>query len=352
MINTTCTLSTACFRSNNSTHITKTLESTIENANALMQNAVYLVIYGDNETIPLLKEKREKYGHMDKTVFVELDKNDMWAFQWVDKVNKNRQTYHPTANPRHNTEIHLIQCNKFDFVLQTIKSNPFNTTHFGWTDIFLGKDNVRFCEDYNIDVLPTLLNNVCAMDTKFHLQVQCITDVNYIQPKNKREYYSQYQWVVCGNFFISGADACWRIMTRLKEIFVETTELGYGHGDEMLYLEILDEFDQDIVRSYGDYGQTWNNMVLPVKNLHYIYHLILKRSMDMCYYKEAFHCGKAILKSFLTYADSDIITEEMSNKICNAFVIPKDIFICILNDLYQAALNYRPEEAQQIKGTY
>ena len=38
--------------------------------------------------------------------------------------------------------------------------------------------------------------------------------------------------------------------------------LGYGHGEEMLYLEILDEFYDDIERSYGDYGQIINNYFL------------------------------------------------------------------------------------------
>ena len=71
-----------------------------------------------------------------------------------------------------------------------------------------------------------------------------------------------------------GKSICERICLRLKDIFIQTTEMGYGHAEEMFYLEILDEFYDEIAHSYGDYGQIWNNMVLPMKNVHYIYWLI------------------------------------------------------------------------------
>lgn len=339
MINTTCTLTTACFRPNNSAHVAKTLQDALDAANSLMAIPIYLVIYGDSETIPLLKEKRAQYGHTDKTVFNEINKMDMWSFQYLDQVNKNREIYHPTKNERHNAEIHLINCNKSDFVLQTINRNPFNTTHFGWTDAFLGKDTVRICEDYNITVLPTILNRISAMDEKYHIQVINGRDKKYKLPENKREYYSEYQWVVSGGFFVCGAEIGCKILTRLKEHFVETTNMGYGHGDEMLYLEILDEFYDDITRSYGDYEQLWDNFVEPVRDVHYIYWAIIHKMRDLGQHRELYDCGIAVLNSILKHSKYGKVDEETLDQ----FKIPKHIYIDIVDSTRTAAQHYKPE---------
>ena len=65
------------------------------------------------------------------------------------------------------------------------------------------------------------------------------------------------------------------ILSRLKEIFVETTMAGYGHGEEMFYLEVLDEYRDQIRGTYGDYGQMLDNFIYPTRNAEYIYHVIM-----------------------------------------------------------------------------
>ena len=65
----------------------------------------------------------------------------------------------------------------------------------------------------------------------------------------------------------------------------------------MLYLEVLDEFAEDIHKSYGDYGQLLNNFFYPTKNLDYIYQFIIERNMMYKNYKESYDCCKAVLYS-------------------------------------------------------
>jgi hypothetical protein len=72
----------------------------------------------------------------------------------------------------------------------------------------------------------------------------------------------------------------------MDELFREATEQGFGHGDELLMLEILDEFYDEIDRGYGDYSQILNNYSAPVNNLWYIYHCIVKNYLEKGYYKE------------------------------------------------------------------
>lgn len=319
----TFTLTTACFRSNNVFHTAKTLEDTLSATNALMAISVNLVIYGDSETIPLLKEKRAQYGHSDKTVFKQIEKQDIWSFQYIEKVRQNRTAYFPTANLRHDEEIHLLQNNKAQFVLETIEHNPFQTTHFGWTDSFLGKDTIRICQDYHIDVLPNLLSEIC--DEKFHIQVLNVTDKCFKEAEHKWSYYSHYRWVVCGGFYVCGAEIGKRILNRVKELFLEILNMGFGHGEEMLYLEILDEFDEDIVRSYGDYGQIWNNFKWPTHDLHYIYWAIFVKYREFGYKKELFYFGRIVYEMMIDRARS-LGNSLVDENVTTSFGLPHYMF--------------------------
>ena len=319
-----CTLSTACFCMHTQHCGARPLVETIESANALMKIPVYLVIYGDKQTIPLLRERRTSYGLDGITQFVEIEPNELWSFQYLDKVRENRAVYFPSRDERTSAETHLVTCNKFSFVLQTIENNPFQTTRFGWIDAFLGKDSVKICEDYEPNILPWVLSNI---SDKFHIQVLNVCDKKYKLVENKKEYYSRYQWVVCGGFFTCGVEIGRRILHRLNEIFVFTTLLGFGHGEEMFYLEILDEFYDDINRSYGDYGQILNNFIYPCRNLHYVYYLILRKYVEMSYWREGFDCSQKIIQSIESHT---------------AYLIP-EMFVTIYIDHFICAYYHKPE---------
>jgi hypothetical protein len=324
-----CTLSTACFCLYREHENTRTLEETIVSTQALLTIPVYLVIYGDKKTIPLLKKQREQYGLTNISAFIEIEKENLWSFQYLEKVTKNREHYFPSKDSRTTPESHLITCNKFDFVLNTMTINPFNTTKFGWVDSFLGKDNIKICENYEPNILPWILSNITD---KFHIQVLNVCDKKYKNLENKREYYSKYQWVVCGGFFTCGETIGRPILNRLKEIFTETTENGHGHGEEMFYLEVLDEFYDDIYRSYGDYGQIWNNFIRPTRNIHYIYYFILKNYLNYEYYKEALDCSKTLLREIESH---------------NIYVIP-NMYMNILFDYFISTYYEKPIDCKQI----
>lgn len=298
-----CTLSTACFCMHDLHAGARPLSETIDATTMLLKIPVYLVIYGDSKTIPLLRERRAAFGLESLSVFIETSMSDLWSFQYLEQVRKNRELYFPSRDSRTSPETHLVTCNKFSFVLQTMENNPFKTTRFGWIDAFLGKDSVKICENYEPNVLPWILSNI---SDDFHIQVLNVCDKKYKLEENKREYYSKYQWVVCGGFFTCGADVGRRILARLNDIFVETTVLGYGHGEEMFYLEVLDEFGDEIRRSYGDYGQMLDNFIVPKRNLHYIYYFILKSYSNMGYWKEAYRCSLSLINAMENYVAHDI----------------------------------------------
>ena len=325
-----CTLVTSCFDLTKYHNKSRDLTDSINNMRTLLEVPCYLVIYTDLLCIELIKTIRNSFGLEHLTQYNVTAFEDLLYYKYIDNININRENYWPTKDERTCGENHLLQINKTDFVLQTINKNPFNTTTFGWIDANLGKNFSKICEDYNKLSLLNVLNNVSK--DKFHLQILNVTDKKYKQIENKREYYNQYRWVICGSFYTMGKEIGLKVLKKIDELFKEVTELGYGHGDEMIYLEILDEFYDDIERSYGDYGQILNNFIEPTRNLNYIYHFILKKYLDFGYNKECYDCAKVLLKQ---------IESNKAN-------IDKNIYINILFSYYVSAFYHKPDEALSI----
>ena len=285
-----CTLTTACFCLHDKNKHAFSTEKIRENIETLLSVPIYLVIYCDATTYPILQRLRAPYDHLTQYKVTAL--SDLWSFQYEEQVNKNRAASWPTRDARTSTESHLITCNKASFVMDTIHQNPFHTSTFGWIDAFTQKNMKKIAEDYTPHLLPYVLSNITD---KFHIQVLNVADKKYKKPENKREFYQRYHYVVCGSFFTCGREIGLKVLTRLNEIFIETTMAGWGHSEEMFFLEILDEFDSDIHRSYGDYGQILNNFIRPSRNIGYIGSHVLGQYNRFGYYKEAYDCGRAVL---------------------------------------------------------
>jgi len=289
-------------------------------------------MFTDNEFKDHILEARKTLGFSDITHIVVQELDKTWSFSYLEQVKKNREIYFPTRDDRTSAESHIITCNKFDFVLQGITLNPFNTSKFGWIDSFLSNEagnGLRICEDYTLDKFLYVINNITE---KFHIQILNVNGKKYKNESLKHDYYSCYRYVVCGGFFTCGIEIGTKILTRLKENFVKTTELGYGHGEEMLYLEILDDFYDDIEKGYGDYGQMINNILYPTKNLHYVLHLIVYNYLNYGYYRECYDCCKKIIYSI----------EKLNTPVDN------DFYVNILLSYLTATYYYKKDEALQI----
>jgi hypothetical protein len=289
-----CTLTTSCYDLTRFHKQSRTLTDSINNMRTLLEVPCYLVIYTDNACIDIIKEIRNSFQLDHLTQYVVIEFEQLPYYKYVDVIKSNREKYWPSRDERTCAENHMLVCSKMFFTLQTIEKNPFHTSKFGWIDSNLNTNCSKICEDYNETILMNILHNV---SDKFHIQILNVNDKKYKNDEHKREYYDIYRWVVCGSFYTTGKEIGIKVLNKLHDIFESTTALGYGHGEEMLYLEILDEFYDDIDRGYGDYGQILNNYFTPTRNIHYIYYQIIKRYLEYSYYKECYDCCKAVLHS-------------------------------------------------------
>ena len=163
-----CTLTTACFDLTKYNINSRPLTDSINNMRELLGVPCYLVIYTDNNCIDLIKEIRNSFNLNHITKYIVNDFEQLSYYKYNDIIKKNRDTYWPTRDVRTCSESHLLCCSKFNFVLNTINENPFNTTRFGWIDANLSKNFSKICEDFNNVLLLDILNN---NSEKFHIQI-------------------------------------------------------------------------------------------------------------------------------------------------------------------------------------
>jgi hypothetical protein len=293
-----CTLVTACFDLTKFNSKSRNLLDTINNMRSLLETPCYLVIYTDINLLHYIKEVRNGCDLEHLTLYVVKKVEELDTFKYIDIVKKNREKYHPTKDERTCAESHLICCSKFELVLKTINLNPFNTSKFGWIDSNIGINFSKICTNYKNNMLLNVLNN-CSKD-KFHLQILNVNNKKYIKDENLKEYYSSYKWVVCGCLFITGIDTGIKILEDLNTTFIKHTLLGYGHGEEMFYLEILDKHFDNIKRSYGDYQHILNNFINITTGVNYIKY-IANAYMTNGYHKECIDCCNKVIDQYEKY---------------------------------------------------
>jgi hypothetical protein len=276
----------------------------------------------------MIKSVRESFylSHLTQYIITKIE--DLPFYEYNDKIKANRDAYWPTRDDRTSSESHILCCSKFHFVLNTISEDPFQTKKFGWIDSFVGPNFSKICEEYTEDIFINILNN--SFDNKFNIQVLASVDKKYKKPENKRQYYEVYRYVVCGCLFITNKQIGIKILKRLNELFISTTMQGYGHGEEMLYLEVLDEFYHEINRSYGDYGQILNNFFHPVKYYRYVYKFLIHQNLyDYNNHRESYHCSKELL-----YAIDQL-----------GVTVEADIHIATMIACYKCSLVVNPSES-------
>ncbi len=327
-----CTLVTACYDLSKYSNNARTKEETISLFDSLFRVPIYLVIFCDKALEATVRETREKYKLEKLTKIIVQEFEELWCWQFAEKFKSNLTTCKTTPCNRAFPERCLFFLNKMNFVKQTINNNPFNTTKFGWIDSGVYKDGIKLCEN-NFDNL--LLHSLKHAPNKFHLTILDVQDKKFKLDKYKLEFYSHPRYVVVGSFFTTPADIGIKILNRMEEIISHTINIGYGGGDEHIYLEILDEFYDDIYRSYGDYQQTLHNFIKPTKNLVFIYWNIVMKYFNFGYYKECIDVCYSIISSF-----DDFQTEQNF-----------DMYVRIYSVLYLSLIHTDNNQAASVADT-
>ncbi|NDC54443.1 MAG: hypothetical protein EBZ74_09180 [Planctomycetia bacterium] len=330
MIIPDCTVVTMFFDLTRFYEHSRDVKTALASSKGLLNTPCYLVIFADSVMMPIIRNERKQFDNI--TYYVLMEVEDLPKYNKTQRVRENREKYHPTKDTRTCPENHIMQCSKVDLLLKAMDMDIFRTHMFAWVDGCTGENFYKIGRPGTSRMLLEAINR--KDPSKFYLQVLNVTDKRFKDPKQKREYYAQYQWVVCGCFMVMGKEIGQKICHRVNEIFEETLNAGYGHGDEMLFLEILDEFYDHIVKSYGDYHHILPNFYSTQEGFHYIFNHIIKKYNNFGYYREAYDCCERIIQD-----------------IENNPAVPEDYeswWMQMLFQQYLAAYYYKPESAYGI----
>jgi len=311
-----CTLVTACFELTKYNQHSRNYDESLNRMSALLEVPCYLIIFTDKNLYTYIKNKRDEFNLDKLTHYIITEIENLETFKYLPIVKKNREKYHPTKDERTCAESHLVCCSKFELVLKSINLNPFKTNKFGWIDSNIGNNFSKICINYKNNMLLKILNN-CS-ENKFHLQILNVCDKNLIEEDKLQEYYSTYRWIVCGCLFITGKDLGIKILNELNNVFIKHTLSGYGHGEEMFYLEILDKYYNEIERSYGDYQHILNNFNNINVGLEYILY-ISNNYLKHRYYKECIDCCSKVINQYENF-NIEINYELYFNFLFNLFI--------------------------------
>ena len=120
-----CTLVTGCYCLREFHEGVRSAEELLAGMSFLLSVPCRLVIFCDPSLAEPIRASRSAAGLAHWTEVISTPLTELWSFKQLAKVRANREAYWPTRDARTCAESHLICCNKFDFLLHVMETNPF-----------------------------------------------------------------------------------------------------------------------------------------------------------------------------------------------------------------------------------
>ncbi len=218
-----------------------------------------LIIYCDEESYELIKEKRPKYlESKTKYIIWEFDKikfkknnnylDEDFAF-YRDKIIQNRIKNSYYFDNRNTASYYLFCMSRYSMLKDAIEKDYFNSTHFCWINFCIERMGYK-----NLIYLDEALS--CNRD-KFST---CYIDyIPYSLILDLKEYYKWGRCSMCSGFFTGNKEYMFKVCDLIEDKFLEFLEKGYGHADEQLYSPVYFENIDLFEHYYGDYNQMITN---------------------------------------------------------------------------------------------
>lgn len=240
-----------------------------------------LVIYCDQDSYDMIYQIRpEHLRAKTKYVIGEFDDFKVNGIDYPtlrDTIINNRITHPYNFDPRNTASYYLFCISRYIMLLETIASNPFNSTHFSWINICIQRMGLN-----NVRRLPEALSvNRDKFSTVYidYIPKEVIDDL--------KVYWQQGYCSMCSGFFTGNAEYMGAFCTQLLDKFIYFLSLMYGHSDEQLYSPVF--FDNKIIfeHFYGDYQEMITNYVYSYDNPDKIINIFIPNShrwgdYDMC----------------------------------------------------------------------
>jgi len=270
----------------------------------------YNVIFftDDEELSNIIKKEREQYSN--KTYIINKPFEETYFYKHLDRLKELQKSFTIlNGHIEHETPMYIIlNNNKFDFMEDAIKLNPFKSTHFIWMDF--GINHVALnCEKIHewINKVPDKIKQLCINP--------------YIENRYDKEMFKYIYHHTAGGLFTGSS----KNLLKYCGLFKQKTEQIYNENwyqiDEAV-MTMVQRGNPDLFEFfYGDYQGIISNYVTPVHNIDLIFTSIQKY-MDYNKPKEAYnilcYCHKYFEKNLnshlmFNYIEKHIIVDYYNN---------------------------------------
>ena len=280
-----------------------------------------LVIYCDEESLPLLKQIRPTYLE-SRTLYIiqnfeefQFKKNGQFLNEnfsdYRKKIIENRNNKPYYFDNRNTASYYLFCMARYAMLKEVIEKNYFHSTHFSW---------INFCiERMGFQNLIRLDEALSIKRSKFST---CYID--YIPEKLINDTYEYFRFgrcSMCSGFFTGNKEYMYKVCDLIENKFLHYLENGYGHADEQLYSPVYFNNPDLFEHYYGDYQQM-------ITNYTYIYdapeppiYNFIKRSYENGNYLKCYEACNFVLKSF--FLNKCVMSHQYLEQLINYFMNSK-----------------------------
>jgi hypothetical protein len=202
---------------------------------SLLSTGLNIVVYGDKPLLSVVN----KYPN---ATFVEYDQSEFykcWFYEKVNKIRLSKEWYdQPTAkwlknSPQAKLALYLpIQFSKLYFIEKTIKSNPYNSSHFYWLDAGITKN-------HDIDLLRGMIPKLLPYKKFMFLSLlyRDNTEIHGFLREGVHKYCKMpfVERIMKGFFFGGNTSDFYEILNLYKDIISKSLDEGYLGADETIF---------------------------------------------------------------------------------------------------------------------
>jgi hypothetical protein len=226
-----------------------------------------MIIFCDKENEEYFRDIRKALKLEHLTRIVVMDLKEFYIYKLRDQIDKRQR--HGDGSKTTNPNIYVVWLSKFEMLLRSIESNPFNSTHFAWIDVNMLTKTFNNSLNYIEDTVYDKINKICK-EPKDKLSIQIL---NYWHPdwySDLPSFFSRYQWIVSAAFFTVESEIGKELLPKFTQKAEELINKGFCQGEESVFAFVIDENEDNFNFSAGDYEDTINNYYKPETKIHYV----------------------------------------------------------------------------------
>jgi hypothetical protein len=252
-----------------------------------------LIIFTDDDYVAnFIETERLKYNFMHITMIYCYPLEETYFYSHIPKLYELQKKFHIiNGDLNHETPLYIIlNNNKFYFMEEAIRRNPFSSSHFIWMDFGI--------------------NHVAKHTEKIHEWIHSVPDkikqlcINpYLEKDNPKDFFQYIYHHTAGGLFSGSAENILLYSKLFKQKINEIYANDWYQIDEAIMTMVQRENPDLFDLFYGDYQGIICNYMEPIVNIHLIntmYNKILQ-FQDM---KRLYHISVFMEKYFIQHLDT------------------------------------------------